>query len=212
MQWQGEVRCGRWRCEVQQGRPGKLPLKCGIWNTLHFQTGVLWFCDCCCRYSTSCRTVVVKELMFWFRLTAFWGVLGSRRGRAASSQDLAGRGGDVLLWMGPDRIRTDPTPPHPAFSLPQAVSARRGEKHVLPSHYRGLTRTLGTPVSLILLAPCPSPSPGTRGPKPAESRGKTVKTVSSPFFLFFSSFVSPHTCAPLSHLHLGIAPWGGACV
>jgi len=42
-----------------------------------------------------------KELMFWFCVTAFLGILGFWRGGAASPEDLVRRGSKVEILTGP---------------------------------------------------------------------------------------------------------------
>ena len=83
---------------------------------------------------TSRRTVGVKGLS-QFHVTAFLGILGSRKGGAASPEDLVRRGSEVELRTGPQLL----------FTSGRVSSPRRKARASLT-----LSRTLGTVVSLIL--------------------------------------------------------------
>ena len=74
---------------------------------------------------TSCRTVGVKELLFWFHATTFWGTLGSPGGEKGRHTRRSWREEDLRWSSGLDTSR----------SVPLASSAHFKEGHVFLLHF-----------------------------------------------------------------------------
>ena len=87
---------------------------------------VLWFLLSVFHIRISWSTTVgVKELMFWFLVTAFLGIFGSQQG----GEELH----PLRTWR--EEGRRWSSGQDCSFSLPRGSSARCGEGHVLPSHF-----------------------------------------------------------------------------
>lgn len=161
--------------------------------------------------------MAVKELMFWSRLLSLMGTVSIAMGGEGRHPRRTWREEEVRWSSGQD--------PSVCLSFGHRLSrlSSHGEKHVLPLHSRGLTRTSGTLVSLVWFglvdvvsyrsssdgcrcvfssvelsaSSLPFPlSRSARGPGPAGSRGKPLVALR-----FFSFFPGPVT-GPLSRTSL----------